>query len=147
MTILPRLLSARAAGCLASGWLNSPAAARRGGDIHAEMLKLLAAAGHADFKNELVGAVEIVRGAIDGNECWHFGGKALLVIGDLERAALDVDGAMRRRADESDRWQRAGGAIRPDIAVDADAHVPTRRRLDLPFDRALRAGGQHRCEE
>jgi hypothetical protein len=83
------------------------------------MLKLLAAAGHADFKNELVGAVEIVRGAIDGNECWHFGGKALLVIGDLERAALDVDGAMRRRADESDRWQRAGGAIRPDIAVDA----------------------------
>jgi hypothetical protein len=105
------------------------------------MLKLLAAAGHADLKNELVGAVEIVHGAIDGDECRHFGGEALLVIGELERTAPDVDGAMRRRADEPDRRQRAGGTIRPDIALDADAHVPTRRRLDLAFDRILRTGG------
>ena len=111
------------------------------------MLKLLAAAGHADFKNELVGAVEMVRGAIDGNECWHFGGKALLVIGDLERAALELTAPCAGGLTSWIRWQWAGGAIRPDIAVDADAQVPTRRRLDLPFDRALRAGGQHRCKE
>ena len=74
------------------------------------------------------------RSVIERDERRHLGRKTLLEIGRLQRAALDVNNAVRRRGDEPDCGQRARGAVRLDVGVDADAGITARRRLDLAFN-------------
>jgi hypothetical protein len=114
------------------------------GNIDAEALELLAAR-EIHFQHEFIGTAEIPRGAIEGDEYRHLGSQALFVIGRLERTTLDVHGAVRRRGHEPNGRQRTRRTVRPDIAVDGDAHFFPRRRLDLALgDIALRHGGTGR---
>ena len=62
-----------------------------------EMLNFLAPAGESDFQLELVGAGEILRGAIKSHEGRHVDRQTLFDIGGFEHGALDADGAVRRR--------------------------------------------------
>ena len=48
--------------------LNALFGAGLGGDLDSEVLQPLAASGKADFKLEFIAAVEIPRGAIEGDE-------------------------------------------------------------------------------
>jgi hypothetical protein len=109
-----------------------------------EMLELLAAAAKGDFQFELVSAAEILRSAVKRDESRDLGCQALFEIGGFKRTALDGDRAVRGRAGESDRRQRAGCAIGPDAGVNGDPHVAARRCLDLVLDEiGLRASLVH----
>ena len=105
-------------------------------DIDPEVLQLLAAVRPSDFQQELVGAAKFGCSMIERDKGWNLGRKALLDIGRLQRAALDVNKAVRRRGGEPDCGQRSRGAILLDVGIDANAGITARRRLDLAFNDA-----------
>ena len=87
-----------------------------------------------DFQFKIVGAAVVRAGPIKRDECRHLDCKALFDVGRFQRAALDIDAAVRRRRGKPDRRQRPGRAIRTNVGEDAGAHVTARRRLELTFD-------------
>ena len=98
-----------------------------------KMLPLFAASGKAHFQFKAIVALEILAGAIEGDESRHVDRQALLDIGRFEHRAAHGDSAMSRRNGEPDRRQRPGRAIGTNTAVDADAHLAPWRSLDFPF--------------
>lgn len=96
-------------------------------------LQLFAARGKAHFQFKAIVALEILAGAIKGDESRHVDRQALFDIGCFEHRAAHGDGAMFRRNGEPDRRQRPGSAIGTNTTVDADAHLARPRGLDFPI--------------
>src|ERR1700733_4673955 len=131
-----------------SAALNALTAYRRVADADPEVLDFFAAAGKGDFELKIIGAIEVGRGVIKRDQGRHFNRQALLDIGRLERGAPDVDRAMRRRIQQTDRRQRARSAVRPYAGVDADPHIAPRRSADIALDQIrLRASITRRRAE
>ena len=117
-------------------------------DRDVKILKLFVASRKTNFQFEIIGAGEILSGAIQGDKGRHLRCQALLEIGGLEHRAPYADSAMRRGNGEPNRRQWTGGAIRANAHVDTNAHLPPREGLNFPLDRiGLRADvGRARVE-